>query len=99
MVRGNFIFPDTQAVSPLTNSKFELHDDSMGSVEQLGTEVQNILQASGVDPRKFSILSPKILSIFGSESGDRHKRPGLLSPELLSFTHNSGLLSLPQVLG
>uniref|UniRef100_A0A915CQQ0 Uncharacterized protein n=1 Tax=Ditylenchus dipsaci TaxID=166011 RepID=A0A915CQQ0_9BILA len=79
----------------------KLHDDSMWSVEQLGNEVQNILQASGVDPRKFSILSPKILSIFSNkdENEKYDKRPGLLSPELLSFQNNTGLFSLPQLLG
>lgn len=73
-----------------TNSiKYDFQQDNF--VTDIISELNKIFNTNTFE--KFSILSPKILSLMP----DSGRKPGLLSQSILGF-HQSGLLSMPELL-
>ncbi|KAI1716694.1 moulting cycle domain-containing protein [Ditylenchus destructor] len=83
-----------------SGSMFEIRDKSTVFAQSLADKIEQIFRQFHF--QKFSILSPRMFSIFPSHSNHQNgedAKSRFMSPELFSFYNNSGILSLPQLFG
>ncbi|KAI1721012.1 moulting cycle domain-containing protein [Ditylenchus destructor] len=89
-----------KSLPSFSGSMFDIRDKSVTFARSLTENLEQIFRQSQL--QKFSILSPRVFSIFPSHSNDQagdDAKVRILSPELFSFYNNSGFLSLPQLFG
>ncbi|KAI1714383.1 moulting cycle domain-containing protein [Ditylenchus destructor] len=89
-----------KSLPSFSGSMFEVRDKSTIFAQSLADKIEQIFRQFHF--QKFSILSPRMFSIFPSHSKHQNgedAKSRIMSPELFSFHNNSGFLPLPQLFG